>query len=35
MAAIGRAASDGAGVLVASHDPAAVNVADRIIHFDL
>jgi putative ABC transport system ATP-binding protein len=35
MAAIGRAASDGAAVLVASHDPAAVDVADRIVHFDL
>jgi putative ABC transport system ATP-binding protein len=35
MAAIGRAAADGAGVLVASHDPAAVNVADRIIKFDV
>ena len=35
MAAIERAASDGAGVLVASHDPAAVDVADRIVQFDL
>ena len=35
MAAIERAAADGAGVLVASHDPAALNVADRIIQFDL
>jgi ABC-type lipoprotein export system ATPase subunit len=35
MAAIERAAADGTGVLVASHDPAAVNVADRIIQFDL
>jgi putative ABC transport system ATP-binding protein len=35
MAAIERAAADGAGVLVASHDPAALNVADRIIQFDV
>jgi len=35
MAAIERAAAGGTGVLVASHDPAAVNVADRIIQFDL
>ena len=35
MAAIERAAADGAAVLVASHDPAAVNVADRIVQFDL
>jgi putative ABC transport system ATP-binding protein len=35
MAAIERAAADGAGVLVTSHDPAALNVADRIVHFDL
>jgi putative ABC transport system ATP-binding protein len=35
MAAIGRAASDGAAVLVASHDPAAVDVADRIVAFDV
>jgi putative ABC transport system ATP-binding protein len=35
MTAIERAAADGAGVLVASHDPAALNVADRIIQFDV
>jgi putative ABC transport system ATP-binding protein len=35
MAAIVRAATEGAGVLVTSHDPAAVEVADRIIRFDL
>ena len=35
MAAIERAAADGAGVLVASHDPAALDVADRIVKFDL
>ncbi len=35
MAAIERAAADGTAVLVASHDPAAVNVADRVIQFDL
>ena len=35
LAAIERAAAEGAGVLVASHDPAALNVADRIIQFDL
>jgi putative ABC transport system ATP-binding protein len=35
MAAIARAAAEGAGVLVTSHDPAAVEVADRIIQFDL
>ena len=35
MTAIARAAAEGAGVIVASHDPAAVEVADRIIEFDL
>jgi putative ABC transport system ATP-binding protein len=35
MAAIERAAADGAGVIVASHDPVALEAADRLIRFDV